>query len=368
MSRNPDQKSRTKRFTPVGIIFAVLGLLLFAYFVKRAGVSEIIAGIKRLGAGFLLVLLISGLRPVVRILAWMRSLEGEHQLRFRDAFKAYLVGDALGTLLPLGLIVSEPTKAALVRKRVPLVAGLSALAVENLFYSLSVALFIFAGTVALLLSFQLPKPLRLASIGALSVILAVIPLAYFVIRKQWKFVSGALEYLYGRGLGRKLLETRRERVRSIEDRIYGFYAGNRSRFLPILLLEACFHLAGVAEVYVTLYFISDVPPTLLTAFVLESINRIINVVFKFVPMRVGVDEAGTGMLTKVLQLGTASGVTLAIIRKARVIFWAALGIAFLIRRGLSLRAVAEDTQQALAAEVEAERGGAASILPAGESQ
>ncbi len=367
MTHNPDNKSRTKRFTPVGIIFAVLGLLLFAYFVRRAGVGEIIEGIKRLGAGFLLVLLISGFRPAVRCLAWMRSFEGAHRLRFSEAFRAYLVGDALGTLLPLGPIVSEPTKAAMVRKRVPLVAGLSALAVENLFYSLSVALFIFAGTGALLFSFQLPKPLRVASIVALCAILAIIPLALFVIRKQWKFLSGALEYLYGRGIGRKVLETRRERVRSVEERIYGFYARNRSRFLPILLLETCFHLAGVAEVYVTLYFISDTAPTLLTAFVLESVNRIINVVFKFVPMRMGVDEAGTGMLTKVLQLGTASGVTLAIIRKARVIFWAAIGVAFLVRRGLSLRAVAEDTEEAMAAEVEQERaGGASSVLPARE--
>ena len=257
----------------------------------------------------------------------------------------------MGTLLPLGIIVSEPAKAALVRERVPLVVGLSALAIENIFYSLSVVLFIFCGTVALLLSFQLPKTLRIASISALVVTLGVIPLAYFVIRKQWKFLSGTLEYLYGRGLGRRLFETRRERVRSLEDRVYGFYTRNQSRFLPILLLEACFHLAGVAEVYVTLYFISDVPPTLLTAFVLESINRVINVIFKFVPMRVGVDEAGTGMLTKILRLGTASGVTLAIVRKGRVIFWTALGIALLVRRGLSLRAVAKDAEEAVAAEV-----------------
>ncbi|MGB7926487.1 MAG: lysylphosphatidylglycerol synthase domain-containing protein [Pyrinomonadaceae bacterium] len=350
MSQSSDQKGRAKKFTPVGIIFAVLGMLLFAYFVKKAGVAEIVEGIKRLGAGFLLVLAVSVIRPIVRSLAWTRCLEEPHRLRFRDAFKAYMVGDAMGTLLPLGLIVSEPTKAALVRERVPLVAGLSALAVENIFYSLSVMLFIFSGTAALLLSFQLPKPLRIASFSALIIIAAIIPLAYFVIRKQWKFLSGALEYLYGRGFGRKLLETRRERVSSLEDRVYGFYTRNQSRFLPILLLEACFHLAGVAEVYVTLYFISDVPPTLLTAFVLESVNRVINVVFKFVPMRVGVDEAGTGMLTKILSLGTASGVTLAIVRKARVIVWTALGIAFLVRRGLSLRAVAENATEAVAAE------------------
>ncbi|MBV9211962.1 MAG: hypothetical protein JOZ52_15070, partial [Acidobacteria bacterium] len=57
-------------------------------------------------------------------------------------------------------------------------------------------------------------------------------------------------------------------------------------------------------------------------------------------------EAGTGMLTKVLKLGTTVGVTLAIIRKARIICWTAVGVAFLIGRGLTLREVAEGAEAA----------------------
>ena len=60
-------------------------------------------------------------------------------------------------------------------------------------------------------------------------------------------------------------------------------------------------------------------------------------VFKFIPLRTGVDEAGTGMLSKVLGFTTAVGVTLAIVRKARDIFWTAVGVALMLRRGLSLR-------------------------------
>ncbi|HYY56903.1 MAG TPA: lysylphosphatidylglycerol synthase domain-containing protein [Pyrinomonadaceae bacterium] len=373
MNQSARNKTSGRRFTPLGIIFAILGLLLFAYFVRSAGVREIIGGIGRLGAGFLLVLAVSALRPVVRALAWTRCFEGPHELRFRDALWAYLIGDAVGTLVPLGIFVSEPAKAALVRKRVPLMAGLSALAVENLFYSLSVALFIFAGTAALLFSFQLSKPLRMVSTGTLVGVAVLISLAFLVIRRQWKFLSGAVEYLYGRGIGRRLLETRRERIRSLEERVYGFYTRNRSRFLPILLLEACFHLSGVAEVYVVLYFISDTftgdaGSLLLTAFVLESVNRVINVVFKFVPLRMGVDEAGSGWVTHVLKLGKASGVTLAIVRKARVICWTALGVALLVRRGLSLREVAEESQAAVAREVAAAAAAATAAVPAGESR
>jgi len=116
-----------------------------------------------------------------------------------------------------------------------------------------------------------------------------------------------------------------------------------------MLLECSFHLAGVLEIYTTLSFISpQQPPTFLTAFILESVNRIINMAFKFIPMRMGVDEAGTGKVSKVLQFGETAGVTLAIVRKGRDLFWATIGGILLVQRGLSLRAVARDAESALA--------------------
>ena len=334
----PNQ-ARNRKLARFGIVFALLGLLLFAYFVRKAGVSEITAGIRRLGFGFLLILAISAVRQIARSLAWTRCFESPHSLRFRDAFAARVMGDALGNIIPLASVaISEPSKAAFVTDRVPLMASLAALALENIFYSLSVVLLIFSGTAALLLSFSLPKPLRYASFGALAFTLVIAPLGYFIIRRQLKFLSGPMSFLSRRGIARAwMIEKGIPRGRTLEDRIYGFYSRNSNRLISIFLLEVCFHLAGVAEIYVTLYFISSVPPTLLTAFILESVNRVINVVFKFVPLRTGIDEAGTGMLSKVLGFTTAIGVTLAIVRKARDIFWTAIGVALIVRRGLSLK-------------------------------
>ncbi len=48
----------------------------------------------------------------------------------------------------------------------------------------------------------------------------------------------------------------------LEERVYGFYERNQRRFLSIFLLDLCFHLAGVLEIYTTLWFISPVAPTL----------------------------------------------------------------------------------------------------------
>jgi hypothetical protein len=332
-------KRNNKKLARFGIVFALLGLLLFAYFVRKAGVGEVLAGIQRLGFGFLLIIAISSVRQTARSLAWTRCFESPHSLRFRDAFAARVMGDALGNIIPLASVaISEPSKAAFVTNRVPLMASLAALALENIFYSLSVVLLIFSGTAALLLSFPLPKALRIASLVALGVTVVLAPLGYFVIRQQLKFLSGPMSFLSRRGIARAwLVEKGIPRARTLEDRIYGFYSRNGNRLIPIFLLEVCFHLAGVAEIYTTLYFISPVRPTLLTAFILESVNRVINVVFKFIPLRTGIDEAGTGMLSKVLGFTTAIGVTLAIVRKARDIFWTTIGVALMVRRGLSLK-------------------------------
>ena len=338
-----ENQSRSRRFAPLGIIFGLLGLVLFAYFVSHAGVGEIMSGIQRLGAGFVLILAVSSLRNVVRALAWTRCIEPPHRLPFRSAFAARLMGDALGNIIPfVSAAVSEPSKAVFVKDRVPLMVGLSGLAIENIFYALSVTLFIFAGTATLLLTFSLPKGLRYASIGALVTTLLILPLIYLIIRGQLRFLSGVLGYFGDRGVARKFVEKLKPRAQSLEERVYGFYATSRRSFIAIFALDMCFHLAGVLEIFITLSFISPIAPTLTQSFILESVNRIINVAFKFIPLRAGVDEGGTGQVSKVLGFAKDIGVTLAIVRKGRDIFWAAIGLILIWKKGHGLTQMITD--------------------------
>src|SRR5829696_5359297 len=212
-----EKRSGSRKFAPLGIIFGLLGLLLFAYFVSKAGAGEIISRIQRLGAGFILILAVSSLRYMVRALAWTRCIEPPFQLRFRDAFAARLMGDALGNIIPfVSVAVSEPSKAVFVKDRVPLVVGLSSLAIENIFYALTVAIFIFCGTATLLLTFSLPKALRYASIGALITTLVIIPLAYLIIHRQSRFLSSAVGFL-------RVTTKLRRRLEAFQERVYEFY-------------------------------------------------------------------------------------------------------------------------------------------------
>jgi hypothetical protein len=58
----------------------------------------------------------------------------------------------------------------------------------------------------------------------------------------------------------------------------------------------------------------------------------------------GVNEAGSALLTQVLGLGAAAGTTLAIVRKVRMLCWTAVGTVLLFHHGLSARRVLEDAE------------------------
>src|SRR5689334_8562737 len=138
-----------QRVSVSGLLTALAGLALLVYVVKSVGVAEIAADVRQVGWGLLLVIAIGGLRFLLRAVAWRLCLEQPSALPLRTAFAAVVCGDTIGNLTPLGPIVGEPAKAALVRKRMPLGPAVTALAIENVLYTLSAAAMIASGMVAL---------------------------------------------------------------------------------------------------------------------------------------------------------------------------------------------------------------------------
>ena len=76
--------------------------------------------------------------------------------------------------------------------------------------------------------------------------------------------------------------------------------------------------------------------TLTEAFLLESAGRFVTVAFKFVPYRLGIDEAGSGAVASVLGLPPVTGVTLALVRRIRIIVLNAIGLLLLIRQNVNV--------------------------------
>lgn len=337
----PPRRSYFTRLHILGLFLTVFGVGLFVYFIYSVGVHDIFEGVKRFGfAGFSVIVALFFLRICARALAWKLSVHEPYSLNMRDTIPAVIIGEALSSTIPLGILISGTSKAVAVRKRIPLVAGLSSVATENLFYSFTTGLFLIAGAATLLLTFATDEGL-IATIWVLIGTLSfLIVLGLVMVIRQWHFASVTVNWLYKKGFLKRWIDHIRFEVRRFEDLIYGFYRHYPRRFLPICGIQLIYHLLGVAEVWFILSRIAQGPASVLNAFLLESVSRLIAILFKLVPLMIGVDEAGAQFVGQTIALAAGVGVTLAIIRKGRILFWTVVGVLLIVKRGLSISEIA----------------------------
>jgi hypothetical protein len=320
-----------RRSSLPGVLTAVGGLALLIWMVANVGVSEIVADVKQVGWALVAIVAIGGLRFLLRAIAWRLCLEPPYKLSLGGAFAAVVCGDTIGNLTPLGPLVGEPAKAAFVRGRIPLGPAVTALAIENVLYTLSAAAMIAAGTVALLVQFQPPSAVRGVGTAAVGATLILFAVALWMLWRQPALISRSL------GLAPPL-KRHAARMVEIETRIYSFASRHRGALPGLAAAELGFHALGVAESYLTLWVLSGQVPSLLNAFILETANRLITVVFKIIPLRLGVDEAGTAYVAQLLGLSTRTGLAIAIVRKMRMLCWSLAGGVLLVREGFTPKA------------------------------
>jgi hypothetical protein len=321
--------SWTSRLIPVGV--ALAGIALVIWQVQSVGLDEVVQGFKSVGlVGFALVLALSFLRYTVRAIAWITLIEpppGQPPVPVRSAIAATIGGDALGNLSFLSLLVSEPAKALYLTRYVPAEEALGALAAENFFYSVSVALVILAGTATLLSSYVLPADWLTASWVAVGLMGTILAAAVFLAWKRPEVAArfGASDaHLLGRVMGR---------IGALERIAYRGLRVSSSRMVVVVSCQIAFHVLSILESWLTLYYLTG-QSSWLNAFLFDTINRVINVVFRAVPLRVGVDEASASGLADLIGLTTATGLTMALIRRVRVLTWVAVGLVITGRRVL----------------------------------
>jgi hypothetical protein len=290
------------------------GALLFVFVVRRTGVADILEGVQRVGWGLAVVLALAGLRLAIRAACWRLCMPPSASLTFGQALSAFLAGDAVGSVTPLGLLASEPTKVLLTRRHLATRESVASLALENLVYAVSVVTMVAIGLVALLATVSMSSLWRFGVVVALLGGGAAGLLGALLLRGTWHASRGPRPRW-------------RERLAAVRVVVVEFSANYPGRLWRAFTLDLLFHSLAVLEVFLVLWWLlGDLSPTLVQAIVFEALNRVMTVVFKFVPFRIGVDEALSGALAPILALSPAAGVSLAITRKVRSLFWAGIGL------------------------------------------
>jgi putative ABC transport system permease protein len=312
----------------------LLGALLLVYVIRAVGVQPIFTALSRVGFGFFLVVAMNGLRHVLRTVAMSTSVPPEQRrFTFVQAFAARLGGESMSFLTFAGPLLGEATKVALLRKRVPLVHGVPALVVDNLLYNLSVVLVVFGGACLMLFAYPVPIVAREVLIVIAVVAFLGLVAAALATRRRVTLLTNIIDRLARRGFRPNFLRTRRHHIYRVELTVYGFYKRRPAAFFSMIGFDLASHVTSVMEVFITLKLLGFAPH-FGAAYIIESLTKVINFAFAFVPGTIGVYETGNGIILRTLGYAAATGVALAIVRKAAIVFWTVIGLFVITWRAL----------------------------------
>jgi len=313
----------------------LLGLGLLIFVINRVGVQPLFDALLRIGLGFFVILGLSGARHFLRTISMRAAVPPEHRrITFRQAFAARLGGEAISFLTFTGPLLGEATKVALLRKRVPLTYGVTALVVDNLLYNLSVVFFVLTGAVVMMWWYPLPEEVNIVLVGiALIAALGIVVVA-IAAKRRVMLLTWIIDRLAQLRLSPKVILKRRDHIYHIESKVYDFYKHHPAAFFAMIVCNLAAHATSVIEVYLALRMLGF-QPQWAQAYIIESLTKVINFVFSFVPGTIGVYEGGTEViLQKGLGFTPAAGLALALVRKAAIVAWTTAGLLVLTWRTL----------------------------------
>ena len=331
----PTTNNSRRSFVWLQALAFLLGLGLLIYVINRVGVQPLFDALLRIGFGFFVILGLSGLRHVLRTVSMRAAVPAEHRrISFRNAFAARLGGEAISFLTFTGPLLGEATKVALLRKRVPLTYGVPALVVDNLLYNLSVVFFILSGAVVMLLRYPLPPGVYLVLLIIAAIAASGILIAAIAAKRRVMLLTWLIDRLGELRLSPKVILKRRHHIFHLESKVYDFYKHHPGAFFLMIVCNLLAHVSSVVEVFLALKMLGF-QPQVAQAYIIESLTKVINFAFAFVPGTIGVYEGGTEViLQKGLGFTPAAGLALALVRKAAIVVWTSIGLLVLTWRTL----------------------------------
>ena len=306
--------------------FAVsLGIALLAYLVLRTGPAALWHEVRSVGYGITIILVLGGLSHLVKVWAWRRTFTCDiSHLSLPRSFAMRLASEAIGQLGIAGKVVGEGVRVSLLGSAVPAANAVSAAALDSVLYILTSVVVAIVAILTSLLVAPLPGKLRIYALLFSAVFAALLILVAVAVGRGWR-AMGAVFKAIERVPGCKAWVSRKQQViDSTERNLLNFHREAPAGFRAALLLNFCAHGLAVSEIYVVLRFLTP-KATVLGAFVLEGLTKLINFVGAINPGNVGTYEGGNMLIGKLFGLTATAGLTLALCRRARALFWTAIG-------------------------------------------
>ncbi len=309
------------------------GLALLVYLIYRVGYESILDSMSRVGWGFLVIVALNISRHLLRAASLYTAIPPEHRtFGYLKVAAARFGGEGVNFFSFAGPFLGDATKAVLLRRDLSLTHAASAVISDNILYYLSVILMILAGVVTLLYVYgssgqAMNNVLALIVAGAIMLLL----LPVMAIKLRIKPLSQFMGWLLSRGKLPQFISDRHHHIVNVETNVFEFYHKRPGDFFLVFGISVAVHFLSVTEVYLAMQYLGYSSPVS-TAFIIESLTKVINAVFGFIPGVIGAYEGGNVLILTASGFSTAAGIALALVRRGAILVSTLIGFAILLWR------------------------------------
>jgi len=320
MSRVPP-----KAWAPLRLLAILVGAGLFGYLIWRAGPSHLWQDLAKLGWGFTAVIALAGVSHLAKTWAWQLTLgEDRHKTSFMHLVGLRLGAEAAGQLGFLGQTFGDSIRVTQLNSKIPIANNIASVTLDRGLYAVTAAALAIAGILAALPVLSISHALRLyAGLFAIGLI-ALLLLTLVAVRKRWPLFSGSARLIGRIPNFRKWMEQQHQLIESVENALFDFHHNSPGAFWASFALNLASQCMAVMEVCMVLWLIG-VNLSFFGALVIEALTKLVNVIGNCNPGNIGTYEGGNMLIGKMFGLSSASGLALALARRLRGLFWAAVG-------------------------------------------
>ncbi len=310
-------------------LLLLLGFLTLTLLVWHIGPGNIYEAAASLGPTALGVILLPSLAMyLIEAYGWKVTIgPSGARVPFGSILAIRTAGEVVNMTTPTAYVGGEPLKAYLLQRHgVPMVEGLASVVIAKTTMTIAQILFILIG---IALAFWLigtkgssGQIVAAAVLGA--GVLAFGIAAFVFVQRQGLFIW-VLEVLRKIGWRINFLESREDKLRSLDQTILNFYTSHRSTFYISTGLYFFGWLAEAMEVFVIVAYLGG-PAGWLSALSIGALSVFIKGGTFFIPGSLGAQDAGNLLLLQAFGYSDVTGITFALLRRFRELVWIGIGL------------------------------------------
>jgi uncharacterized protein (TIRG00374 family) len=313
-----------------------LGLLTLTLLVWHIGLGNIYDAASQLGPRALLVVLMPSLAMyAIEAYGWKVALLPLAQhVPFDRLFAIRMAGEVVNMTTPTAYVGGEPLKAYLLQKHgVPMVEGLASVVIAKTTMTIAQVLFILVGIALSAWILGANGSLgQMLFAAVLSIGLLMFGIAAFVFVQRHGAFTWVLQLVRKTGWRIDFLETREEKLRSLDRTILNFYTEHQRAFYASIGLYLSGWLSEAIEVFVIIHYLGG-PADMFSAISIGALSVFIKGGTFFIPGSLGAQDAGNLLLLKAFGYSDVTGITFALLRRFRELVWIGIGLLCLAALG-----------------------------------